>query len=92
VRIGQRREAGGERTFVVLRDDLVDEPTYGGAILDRVETAAADELPDLRLDRVDRTHVRTVSRRHSPVPRPVDGAPRLPSADDELRPDLSIIR
>jgi hypothetical protein len=68
VRIRQRRQAGGERTFVVLGDDLVDEATYGGAVLDGVETAPADELAYLGLDRVHRAHVRTVIQGRRSLP------------------------
>ena len=56
VPIGERGQAGGERSFIVLGNDLVDEATHGGAVLDRVQTTAADELTNLRLDRVNRAH------------------------------------
>ena len=52
--VGQWWQRRGQRPLVVVGDDLVNEAAYGGPVADRVKAAAADQLPDLELDRVDR--------------------------------------
>ncbi len=52
--VGQRWQRRGQRPLVVVGDDLIDQASYGDPVAHRVQAAAADQLPDLELDRVDR--------------------------------------
>ena len=54
--VGQQRECGGEAAFVVVGDDLIDQPSHDGAVGDRVDAATTDELTDLELHRIQSGH------------------------------------
>src|SRR3954451_3656079 len=52
--VTEGRQAAGQRAFVVLGDDLVDEATYGRRVGGGIEPPTTDELAHLVLDSTDR--------------------------------------
>ena len=60
--VGQRWQRRGQRPLVVVGVNLIDEPANGGGpVTDRVRATAADQLPDLELDRVDRGNAKPLT-------------------------------
>lgn len=69
-----RRQRGRQRPLAVLRHGLVDQAPHDHAVLDRVQATPADQLADLRLDRVHcAAHAPDVTRRSASRRPAVDG-------------------
>jgi hypothetical protein len=51
--VRQRRKCRREDALVVVGDDIIDQTSYGGPVLDRVQTAAEDQFAHVELDCLD---------------------------------------
>jgi hypothetical protein len=49
-------EVARQRALVVVGDDFVDQPAYGGSLGPRVEATATNEFTNLTLDNSCRVH------------------------------------